>query len=222
MDTNLVKKVMTLKSGKFIFSRKYSQEKLLGLLVEARVLYQTVGDLPILPKLAAQLKEEVIRRSIFGTAAIEGNPLTEEEVGLIISEADQTKETDRARTEIRNLKTAYDITNGLGWAEAASELDEEVIRKIHKTITLGIEHKYNVPGQYRNIRVEVGDRGHGGVYVPPKCLPDIEKLLKEFIVWINSGEVTALEPPIRAALAHYYLALIHPFGDGNGRTARIV
>lgn len=46
--------------------------------------------------------------------------------------------------------------------------------------------------------------------------------MNEFIQWINSNEICELDPIIRAALAHYHLALIHPFGDGNGRTARIV
>ncbi|MBW2646729.1 MAG: Fic family protein [Deltaproteobacteria bacterium] len=46
--------------------------------------------------------------------------------------------------------------------------------------------------------------------------------MKEFISWINSKEITEEEPSIRAGLAHYHLALIHPFGDGNGRTARLI
>lgn len=43
-----------------------------------------------------------------------------------------------------------------------------------------------------------------------------------FVDWINSKEITALNPFIRAALAHYHFCLIHPFGDGNGRTARLI
>jgi Fic family protein len=44
----------------------------------------------------------------------------------------------------------------------------------------------------------------------------------KFIGWINSEPVKALDPILRGALAHYHLGLIHPFGDGNGRVARIV
>lgn len=49
MDKNIVKKVLTFKSGQFIFSQKFSREKLSNSLIEARVLYNTVIDLPILP-----------------------------------------------------------------------------------------------------------------------------------------------------------------------------
>jgi Fic family protein len=53
-------------------------------------------------------------------------------------------------------------------------------------------------------------------------LPDIETLMTRFIEWMNSDRVKALDPLLRGALAHYHLGLIHPFGDGNGRVARIV
>ena len=68
----------------------------------------------------------------------------------------------------------------------------------------------------------MGDRRLGGIYTPPKCLEDVQKLMKEYVNWINSDEIMELDAPIRSALAHYYLGLIHPFGDGNGRTARLI
>ena len=46
--------------------------------------------------------------------------------------------------------------------------------------------------------------------------------MKEYAEWINSEDIKNLSPIIRAALAHYHLGLIHPFGDGNGRTARVI
>ena len=80
----------------------------------------------------------------------------------------------------------------------------------------------NEPGKYRNEPVSVGDRDHGGVYTPPKCLPDIERLMAHCCEWLNNPAMLEGDQRIRAALAHYYLGLIHPFGDGNGRTVRLV
>jgi len=129
----------------------------------------------------------------------------------------------RAEKEIRNLKDAYDsFVRGWQIPEAVSKLEEDLIRQIHSIITHDIEHEYNVPGQYRNHLVKVGNAEHGGVYTPPKMLADIETLMKEFARWINSEEILNLDPAIRAALAHYHFGLIHPFGDGNGRTARLI
>lgn len=217
-----VKKVFTFKSGYFVFSDKFSFEELQPFIIEAQILYETVKDLPILPELASKLEQELIRRSIFGTAAIEGNPLTEEAVGLIISDTKSINVKKRAEREIANLKTAYDLIKDWQTTKDPFTVTEGIIKEFHELITHKVEVEYNNPGHYRNHIVKVGDRQHGGIYTPPKCLPDIEKLMNEFTEWINGPEALNLYPPIRAALSHYYIGLIHPFGDGNGRTARII
>jgi Fic family protein len=218
----LVKKVSTFKSGNFVFSRKFSLRKLQPLRIESRILYDTVRDLPILPDLATHLQEELIRRSIFGTAAIEGNPLNEERVGQIISETTEKTFHNNAEQEIANLQKVYAMLYVHAKSNEKLYIDEEIIKKVHEMITGNIKYEYNNPGNYRNHLVRVGDKEHGGIYTPPRCLEDIKNLMKEFIEWINSDEVVNLDPPIRAGLIHYYLGLIHPFGDGNGRTARWV
>ncbi|MFV1950928.1 MAG: Fic family protein [Nitrospinota bacterium] len=222
MDNNIVKKILTFKSGQFVFSRKFSAERLSNSLIEAKVLYNTVVDLPVLPELAAKIEEEVIIKSIFGTAAIEGNPLTEERVAEILSQPEGTEKLKRAEKEIRNLKYAYDFIDSLQPSESPFKLTEGIVKNVHSIITNDIEHKYNTPGQYRNHSVKVGNEEHGGIYTPPKILKDIKTLMREFMRWINTKELLELDPAIRSALVHYHLGLIHPFGDGNGRTARIV
>ena len=101
-------------------------------------------------------------------------------------------------------------------------MSEEIIREMHKIITFDTKENDNVPGNYRNFPVEVGDKRFGGVYHPPKMLEDIKMLMAGFIEWINSEEMLQENPIFRAILAHYYMAIIHPFADGNGRTARAV
>lgn len=222
MDNTLTKEIMTFKSGKFVFSHKHDVGKLAPLIIEARILYQTVKDLPILPSLATSLGEEIIRRSIFSTAAIEGNPLSEQSVAEIISQPTENNHLETAEKEIRNLKVAYELLIEIDLKDSVTTLDENHIRQIHSIITNGIKHEHNMPGQYRNHIVKVGDVDHGDVYTPPKCLADIENLMRKFLEWINSDSITSLDPILRAGLAHYYLGLIHPFGDGNGRTARLI
>lgn len=217
-----VTKINTFKSGNFIFSRKYSERRMQPLIIEARILYETVQDLPILPELASSLRQDLIRKSIFGTAAIEGNPISEEKVAEIISDTSYELTTERAELEIKNLGRAYNIVEHIHQNDSPPLLKEKVIKSVHKAITKDVQHRYNNPGEYRNYKVQVGDNQHGGIYTPPKCLPDIKKLMKAFLEWINSKEVLGLEEIVRAALSHYYIALIHPFGDGNGRTARLI
>ncbi len=221
MDNSKVKKVATFKSGNFIFSSNFNNDSLRDFLTKIYVLYETIQDLPIWPTLLAKIKEEIIRKSIFGTAALEGNPLSEEQVGDLISDK-FVKTKEQAEVEIKNLKTVYDFLEKYQPADADFHINEDIIRKIHEILTKDVKYQGNTPGQYRNHPVKVGDAEHGGVYTPPKCYDDIKNLMQEFVTWINSKEISELKPEIRASLAHYHFAMIHPFADGNGRTARII
>ncbi|OIP36399.1 hypothetical protein AUJ95_09390 [Candidatus Desantisbacteria bacterium CG2_30_40_21] len=235
MDKNTVKKIMTFKSGVFVFSSKFFSEDITQLLVETKILHATIKDIPILPESFASIEEDVIRKSIFGTAAIEGNPLKETDVQRVLSEKQKAEKLKDAEQQIKNLKDAYDGIHHFvdTYRQQAAEMlkrkevspfviTEDLIKWIHGLITNGILPSTNIPGQYRNHPVKVGDKEHGGIDTPPKIFEDINQLMKEFCLWINSEEIIGLGPEIRAALAHYHLGLIHPFGDGNGRTARLI
>ncbi|MBU4278661.1 MAG: Fic family protein [Proteobacteria bacterium] len=213
---------MTFKSGQFAFSANYDRVGLTPLIIEARVLRQAVEDLPVLPAVASSLEEETIRRSIFSTAALEGNPLNEEQVAEVLDQKHEHAQREQAENEISNLKVAYLACRELKISDEEFRISENLIKSIHKTITHGLEHPTNTPGVYREHSVKVGNREHGGVYTPPKILPDIEKLMGEFISWINYESLLKKEPLLRAALAHFHFAAIHPFADGNGRTARLL
>lgn len=221
-DKNMIKKVDTFKSGPFVFSLNYDRDRLSRLIGEAIMLYRTVADIPILPDMAAELEEELIRKSIFSTAGIEGNPLSQEKVDKILSQEEIKGKTEKAEKQIRNLKEAYKIIKGITITPEPIVLKEDLIKEIHKVITKDCENLENIPGQYRNRPVKVGDEEHGGIYIPPKILEDIKNLMSNFTEWINSKEVLNEDASIRACLAHYHLALIHPFDNGNGRTARAI
>lgn len=216
-----VKKIMTFKSGKFAFSRDYSESEIKPLEIEFRLLYGALKELPILPRQAHQFEIELTRRSIFSTAAIEGNPLQQREVSEIIESVSDENFLEIKKREIHNLKRAYDKISSIK-AGAKFTLSESFIKEIHKTVTYKLNYDSCIPGAYRNHIVKVGDKQHGGVNTPPKCLKDIQNLMGEYIKWFNSDVIQELSPIIRSAIAHYYLALIHPFADGNGRTARLI
>lgn len=218
-----VTKVMTFKAGKMALSHAYRKEAIQDSSVRFESLYGVLSAMPILPNLADQLDRDLIRRSIFGTAAIEGNPLSEERVGEILAEP-STVRIERADQEIDNLGQAYARFAALpaDKSRAPLRVSEDLIREINKIVTAHIEVEHHAPGVYRNIPVEVGDSAHGGKYKPPKALDDIRMLMADFVEWINSAAVLAEGPLVRAFLAHYHLGLIHPFVDGNGRTARLL
>lgn len=215
------KSCLTHKAGKFVFSCEYEEQRIRPLQVEAQVLYRTVADLPILPDMAGRLEEELIRRSIFGTAAIEGNALSQEQVDVVLEGEEGRTSEDRAEQEILNLRRLYAWLRAKGKREPRP-LSEATVRTVHEVVTGGIDYYHNSPGKYRNEVVKVGDAAHGGAYTPPKILADIRTLMPEWCDWLNQEALLGGDQMLRAALAHYYLGLIHPFQDGNGRTARFV
>lgn len=222
-DNTLFKKVLTFKAGNFLFSRKYDREKLAPLLIRAQTIHSSVASLPILPEWSSWLETDIIRRSIHGTAAIEGNPLAEERVGELLAQTTPRDLLERSEREILNLKTAYEVLTAPATNNTESFLvNEAYIQELNRKITHGLESEEHSPGRYRDHRVEVGDKSHGGVYVPPKAKADIATLMTGFVGWLNSAEMLAEPTEVRAALAHYHLGLIHPFGDGNGRAARLL
>lgn len=213
---------MTFKSGKFYFSEKFDYLKINDLLIRAIVLNETIVDLPILPELSSCLEPEIMYSSISGTAAIEGNPITEEDVKKIAEGQDLEEYTKKDKQEIINLIKAYNLLSDIDFTYNPFILTEDLIRELHKIITDQVPDEHNIPGRYRNGIVHIGDKAHGGIYTPPKILKDVINLMKEFVSWINSDEITKISPFIRAAIVHYHFCIIHPFWDGNGRTARLI
>ncbi len=217
-----MREFLTFKSGKFYFSEKYDPSQIDNLLVRANVLIETIVDLPILPELASQIQPDIMYSSISGTAAIEGNPITGDDVKKIARGEDLEIYTKKDQQEIKNLIKAYNLLFSIKPVEEPFLLTEELICDLHKIITSDVPDENNVPGKYRNGLVHVGDKAHGGVYTPPKIIEDIQNLMLEFVDWINSDEILQLDPFIRASLSHYHFCVIHPFWDGNGRTARLI
>jgi len=217
-----MKEIQLLKGNKFYFNEKFDSPELNQLFAKAIILNETVTDLPILPAVAAKLKPEVMYSSIAGTAAIEGNPMTDEDVEKVAKGEDLTEYTQKHNQEIKNLLTAYKFLERFKPKDKPYNLTEEIILILHRKVTVDVPDEDNIPGKYRNAKVEVGDKLHGGTYKPPFIKADIELLMSAFIEWINSEEVLELNPFHRAFLAHYYFCKIHPFWDGNGRTGRLI
>ena len=214
-------KVVLSNSAQCKFSRNFDESLLRDKLLRVKALH--IGNqLPILPQYADKLEKDVIMKSIHGTAGIEGNPLSEEEVKEILEKSDTEKLLKDTEREISNLQLAYKALKNTKIEKENYRLNNVDIKVLHAFVTKGLENKDNKPGQYRSHEVIVGDKAHGGIYKPPKIGKDIEKLMFSFVKWIDSKEVITLDPIYRATLTHYHIGKIHPFGDGNGRTARLM
>ena len=157
--------------------------------------------------LEAWLKTELA----YTSNGIEGNTLTRRETELAIEE----KLTSGAKPindylEAINHAKAFDFI--LDTTKSNVKIDENYILQIHKIILSGIDDTN--AGFYRSVRVRIS--GSQTILPNPVKVPD---LMRDFGKWLENKHKDALD---MAFEAHYKLVTIHPFVDGNGRTARLL
>lgn len=185
-----------------------------------------VANVMLPPDVAVKLLQVYLAKGVQATTAIEGNTLTEDDVlervqgvrkKLPLSKEYLGREVDNV---IDACNSIQDVV--LKGTDHDAKLTVEGIRHFNKMVLSGLALEDHVqPGEFRKVSVGVGTyRG-----APAQ---DCEFLLEKMCQWINAEIVPPNDSQriafgvIRAVLAHLYLAWIHPFGDGNGRTARLV
>ncbi|MBI4301579.1 MAG: Fic family protein [Chloroflexi bacterium] len=195
-----------------------SNKEVVRAIAEAHALASVIREIPIPPSRSARLDALNIMRAVRGTTGIEGAELTEEEVEKILALEKPVLPPERGREEqeTRNARDVmYFITEFVD-KEPHFSLDEALVSQIHEMLTKNINYPNNIPGRYRDGPVAAGD------YIPPAGGDLVRKLMSEFIQWFNEGQPAGWDVIVQALVAHFYLVSIHPFGDGNGRTARAV
>ncbi len=169
---------------------------------------------PLPAGVLARLKEHFDVEWTYHSNAIEGSTLTLAETRLILLDGlTVSGKSLREHLEAINHKHAIDLVEAL--AVEAEPITEHDIRQIHALILRTIDDEN--AGAYRKAQVYIT----GSTYVPPAAI-EVSPLMRELVIWLNSGDAAELHPAVRAALAHFRLVHIHPFIDGNGRMARLV
>ncbi|MFH0957998.1 MAG: Fic family protein [Pseudomonadota bacterium] len=154
------------------------------------------------------LQKDARIRNTHGSTAIEGNPLTLEDVRLLEDGKQLPTATARSRREVLNYFAALRFIEKNAVKKTILEKD---LLKLHKIISNDVMDQGKA-GEFRKISVRVGH------YLPPK--PDIvPQLTRELLEWWNKSS-SKWSPVISSAIIHYRFEAIHPFGDGNGRTGR--
>jgi Fic family protein len=182
-------------------------------------------NLVLPPEWREQLDKLNRVRAVYGTTALEGNPLSEAEVSHQLDLLEGLTEKVQARVtkeqlQIRNSGTAQHWTR-LRFSPENAPLSLDDILHMHRLVTGESDTEHNTPGKLRTFSVVVGSPDMGGVHrgAPADALP---RLMDEYIRFINHRKFQDVHPVIHALLAHFFLVTIHPFGDGNGRVSRLV
>ncbi len=187
-------------------------------LMDIEAVKALVEKAPLSPALQAELRHKARVRSTHYSTRIEGNRLTLKEAEKVIAEQKANFHgRERDVSEVRNYWDA--LLKVEDWAAKKVEISEELICRLHALVEKGKRAK---PTPYRDGQNVIRDTASGGiVYLPPEA-KDVASLMAAMVRWVKNARKEEVSPPVIAALLHYQFVTIHPFYDGNGRTARLL
>lgn len=171
------------------------------------------------PRAQARLRETARLLSTHYSTQIEGNRLTLDEATRVIQRDEHFPGRQRDEREVLGYYRALDELEKLAAKKAG--ITEKVIQTFHALVMGGKRGKVK-PTPYRDGQNVIRDSRSGAiVYLPPEA-KDVPALMADLVKWLTTSETAALPCPLRAAIAHCQFATIHPYYDGNGRTARLL
>lgn len=168
---------------------------------------------PFPASVVRRLDEQFTLEWTYNSNAIEGNTLSLQETDLVMNRGLTVGgKSLREHFEVINHVDAIEHLKSI--VEKKRDLSEDLVLGVHRDVLNRIDE--NEAGMYRRHNVRIVGAGH----MPPSAI-NIRRMMEEVMTWYheNSG---AMWPPELAALLHYQLVHIHPFMDGNGRTARLL
>jgi Fic family protein len=171
--------------------------------VRERILGAAV-EVPWVPS----LQKDSRARNAHCSTAIEGNPLTLEQVRAVEEGRELVAVSSQAQREVVNYFAALRHVEKHAGQPRVTHTD---ILRLHKIIADQVMDQ-GTAGCYRTISVRVGD------FLPPHP-GEVSGLMFELIEWWNT-RASELSPVVSSAILHYRFEAIHPFADGNGRTGR--
>ena len=177
-----------------------------------------VDHTPLSHAAEIELRSRARVRAAHFSTFIEGNRLTLEEARVVIAD-EQAEISGRERdvSEVRNYWNA--LLRVEDWARKKKPITEELIKRLHAFVENGPRAK---PTPYRDGQNAIKNSVTGAlIYLPPEA-KDVPDLMAALVAWANEAEKSGLPVPLIAGIVHYQFVTIHPYYDGNGRTARLL
>ena len=188
---------------------------ILDLLVAAKTEAGVLRQMPYLPQWIEEVHEEQLRLEAAGTSRIEGAEFSEREQAEALV-PDAPMHLTHSQRQLRAADATY---RWLRLQPADRPVNAEFILEIHRRIVTGCDDNRCEPGALRPAAWNVifGTPRCRGVEGGDDCRAAFDALCRAI-----AGEFRQHDGIVQALAAHYHIGAMHPFGDGNGRTARAV
>jgi Fic family protein len=190
-----------------------------AVLMRIEAAKEAVSLLPINVTVLASLRESARLYSTHYSTMIEGNRLTQDQVARVLEKQQHFPGRERDEREVLGYYAALEKVEKL--AAEKGQVSEQQIKLLHALVMAGGSARAT-PTPFRAGQNVIRDsRTNRIVYLPPEA-KDVPPLMRQLVAWIDASAAAGIPGPIRAGLAHYQFATIHPYYDGNGRTARLL
>ena len=193
---------------------RYDYEKVKGSLLEAKASIRALRMIPFQRRWAKELQQIELKLEVAGTSRIEGADFVGDELDEAVLAPGpnelRTRSQKQANAALRTYQMIRDIPDDM-------PLTTELIKNIHRTIVTGCDDDHCAPGITRRAdqNVTFGTPRHRGVRGGRQCEETLRRLVEE-----AGSTFRGHDALVQAIAVHYHFAAMHPFQDGNGRTAR--
>jgi Fic family protein len=166
----------------------------------------------------AGMQQRALVMEAHHTTHIEGTHLTLDQSEQLLAGKKPPGVADDDAKEVVNYRRAFDLV--ADYLGSGDPITEGLVREIRKRLVRGVRGNAAAPGEYRRVQNYVANSvTREIIYTPPPPL-QVAPLMAEFVFWLNAEQ--EVHPILVAGVAQYQLVHIHPFLDGNGRTARLL
>ncbi len=188
-----------------------------------------IDNSPLIPSWEARFKKDALARTVYFGTKIEGNDLTKEQAEKVVdlkgvTDSKEVMQKTGIIARERDIQEVINYRNVLLWIDQQDAKTSYDLLSVETLKTLNKITLYNILpedkiGVFRKEQVVVRGLNNEVVFRPP--IPqEVPFLVEDFFSWLNSKESMAVHPIFKAAIIHYQIVYIHPFIEGNGRTAR--
>lgn len=176
---------------------------------------EVIEHSPLIPSYEKKFQDDAMFRTVYHGTHVEGNELTVSQAQKVL-EGEQIIARERDIQEIINYRN---VVKFLDDTQKPLSYTTALLCKINELVTYRLVPAEN-SGKLRETQVVVKDEATGEITFRPPPAVEVLFLLDDFFAWLNSREGRSVHPVLRAGITHYALVGIHPFIEGNGRTAR--
>lgn len=200
-----------------MFTPKFQiTNKILNNIAHIEAAKEVIQNAPLVPAWEAKFREEAIVRTVYHGTHIEGNPLNISEAKAVL-EGREVVAKERDIQEVINYRNVIRLIDS--YVGRSKDINEATVLKIHLLTTNKIL-SHDQAGSFRKVAVEVSSSRSGEVVFRPPLPSLVPSQIFDFLTWLNSQLGQEVNAILRSGITHYELVRIHPFVDGNGRTAR--